>query len=225
MCIAALFINNPNWKQPRCSSVGKQMKCSMSMWWNACVCAKSLQSCPTLCDSVDCSLSGSSVHGILQARILQWVAMPSSRGSSRPRDWTCVFYISCIEAGSLSLALPGKPRTVEYYSAVKINELLIHATIYISIKRTLLSERSQTQVATFCVILFTWHSGRGKMIENRSVVAGRILREQGVVDCKGITHGNFQCDGTVLGDYHDGEHMTLCHFSMSRSIELYKERT
>ena len=66
-----------------------------------------------------------------------------------------VFYISCTEAGSLSLALPGKPRTVEYYSAVKINELLIHATIYISIKRTLLSERSQTQVATFCVILFT----------------------------------------------------------------------
>ena len=39
---------------------------------------------------------GSSVHGILQARILEWVAMPSSRGSSQPRDWTCVSYVSNI---------------------------------------------------------------------------------------------------------------------------------
>ena len=47
-----------------------------------CVHAKSLQSCPTLCDLVDCSPPGSSVHGILQARILEWVAISSSRGSS-----------------------------------------------------------------------------------------------------------------------------------------------
>ena len=44
---------------------------------NACVCAKSLQLCLTLCDPMDQSPSGSSVHGILQARILEWVAMPS----------------------------------------------------------------------------------------------------------------------------------------------------
>ena len=44
------------------------------------VCDKSLQSCSTLCDPMDCSPPGSSVHGILQARILEWVAMPSSRG-------------------------------------------------------------------------------------------------------------------------------------------------
>ena len=50
--------------------------------------AKSLQSCPTLCDPVDCSPPGSSVHGILQARTLQRVAVPSSRGSSRPSDQT-----------------------------------------------------------------------------------------------------------------------------------------
>ena len=48
------------------------------------------QSCPTLCDPMDCSLQGSSVHGIFQARILEWVAMPSSRGSSQPRDWTSI---------------------------------------------------------------------------------------------------------------------------------------
>ena len=68
-----------------------------------CVCAracararthtKSLQSCPTLCDPRYCSPPGSSVHGILQARILKWVAIPFSRGSSWPMDWTRV---SCI---------------------------------------------------------------------------------------------------------------------------------
>ena len=52
--------------------------------------AKLLQSCPTLCDLMDCSLPGSSVHGILQARILERVAIPFSRGSSQPRDWTHV---------------------------------------------------------------------------------------------------------------------------------------
>ena len=60
-----------------------------------CVHAKSLQSCLTPWDPMDCSVSGSSVHGILQAGILEWVAMPSSRGSSRPRDRTCIFYFSC----------------------------------------------------------------------------------------------------------------------------------
>ena len=60
----------------------------------ACVPAKSLQSCPTLCDPVDCSLPGSSVHGILHARILERVAMPSSRRSPQPRDQTQVSYVS-----------------------------------------------------------------------------------------------------------------------------------
>ena len=51
------------------------------------------QSCLTLCDTMDCSPPGSSVHGILQARILEWVAISFSRGSSQPRDWT---QVSCI---------------------------------------------------------------------------------------------------------------------------------
>ena len=67
--------------------------------------AQSLQWCPTLCNRMNCSLPGSSVHGIFQARILEWVAMPSSRGSSRPRDPTRVFPGSpALQAGS-----PGKP--------------------------------------------------------------------------------------------------------------------
>ena len=52
-----------------------------------CVCAKSS---PTLSDPMDCSLPGSSVPGILKARMLEWVAISFSMGSSQPRDWTCV---------------------------------------------------------------------------------------------------------------------------------------
>ena len=51
------------------------------------------KSCWTLCDPIDCNPPGSSVHGILQARILEWVVIPFSRGSSRPRDQT---HVSCI---------------------------------------------------------------------------------------------------------------------------------
>ena len=54
---------------------------------------KAVQSRPTLCDPTDCSLPGSSVHGILQAGILEWVAMPSSRGFSQPREQ---IQVSCI---------------------------------------------------------------------------------------------------------------------------------
>ena len=63
---------------------------------HACMHAMSLQSSLTLCDSMGCSLPGSSVHGIPQVRILEWVAMPSSRGSSQPRDRTHVSYVSSI---------------------------------------------------------------------------------------------------------------------------------
>ena len=56
------------------------------------MCAKSLQSCLTFWDPIDCSSPGASVRGILQTRIVEWVAMPSSRGSSRPRNQTCVSY-------------------------------------------------------------------------------------------------------------------------------------
>ena len=51
------------------------------------------QLCPTLCDPMDCSLPSSSIHGILQARILEWIAISFSRGSSRPRDRTQVSHI------------------------------------------------------------------------------------------------------------------------------------
>ena len=61
-----------------------------------CVRAKSLQSCPTLYDPMEYSPPGFSVHGISQARVLEWAAMTSSRGSYWPKDWICVFCVSCI---------------------------------------------------------------------------------------------------------------------------------
>ena len=76
--------------------------------------AKLLHSCPSFCDPSDCSLPGSFLNGIIQARILEWVAMSSSRGSSWPRDQTCV---SCTDrwilyhwntgGNYISLQIPG----------------------------------------------------------------------------------------------------------------------
>ena len=62
----------------------------------ACMHAMSLQSCPTLCDSMDCCLPGFAVHGILQAGMLEWVAVPFSRVPSQPREGMPVSYGSCI---------------------------------------------------------------------------------------------------------------------------------
>ena len=78
--------------------------------YTACVRAKSFQACLTLCNLMDCSPPGFSAHRILQARILEWVSMPSSKGSSRPRDRTWVRCHLLWQAGSLPLVPPGKPK-------------------------------------------------------------------------------------------------------------------
>ena len=70
-------------------------KCTFAVPREPCVLAQSLQSCLTLYDPMDCSLPGSTVHVILQARILEWVASFYSRVSSRPRDRSHVSYVSC----------------------------------------------------------------------------------------------------------------------------------
>ena len=64
------------------------------------------KSYPTLCDPMDCSLPVFSVHGVFQARILKWVAISFSRGTSRPRDQA---HASCITGRSLPSEPPGKP--------------------------------------------------------------------------------------------------------------------
>ena len=68
----------------------------LSHWTELNWCAKLLQSRPILCEPMDYSLLGFSVHATLQARILEWVVISFSRDSSQPRDWTHVSYVSCI---------------------------------------------------------------------------------------------------------------------------------
>ena len=75
--------------------------------------------CPTCCDLMDCSPPGSSAHGILQARTLEWVVMPSSRGSSPARDQTHVSWSSCIACGFFTAKSPGKP--VDLYTWFQIS--------------------------------------------------------------------------------------------------------
>ena len=83
---------------PRGTSEKEQPACQCRRHkrsWLGRSCVKLLvtQSCPTLCDPMNCRPPGFSVHGILQVRTLEWVAVPFSRGSSQPRDQTLV---SCI---------------------------------------------------------------------------------------------------------------------------------
>ena len=67
------------------------------LWsWNYKVKVKVAQLCLTVCDPMDCSLPGASAHGILQVRILEWVAVPFSRRACKPRDWT---QVPCIAGG------------------------------------------------------------------------------------------------------------------------------
>ena len=80
------------WGHPKNGVIMTPFSCIMSfreIWKEVLV----AQSCLTPCNPMDCSPPGSSVDGIFQARILEWVAISSSRGSSRPRDW---IWVSCI---------------------------------------------------------------------------------------------------------------------------------
>ena len=84
---------------------------------------------------MDCSLPGSSVHGILQARILEWVVLSSSRGSSRPRDWTRVSYIYLHwQAGSLPLAPPGKLHFSPYAADILESRMWLPWLLSLSMK-------------------------------------------------------------------------------------------
>ena len=95
----------------------------------SCACVlKSFQLHPTLCNPMDCSLPGSSVHGILQTRILEWVAISSSRGSFQPRDSN--LHLLCLlhwQAGSLPLVPGGKP--MKLYACMRAKSLQSWPTV------------------------------------------------------------------------------------------------
>ena len=68
---------------------------------------------------MDCSPLGFSIHGVFQARILEWVVISYSRGSSQPRNWTCISYLLDWQVISLPLVPPGKPREISLVSLYK----------------------------------------------------------------------------------------------------------
>ena len=80
---------------------------NLALWIKYYCCCLIANFCLTLCDPMDCSPPGSSVHGISQARILEWLASSFSRGSSWPRDRT---HVSCIAGGFFITEPPGKPK-------------------------------------------------------------------------------------------------------------------
>ena len=102
------------------------------------------QFCPTLRNVMDYSLPGSSVHGILQIRILEWIAMPSSRGSSWPRDWTSISMSPALAGGCFTVWAPGTYN--ELWSYVKNNikrdicTLILTAALFKTAKRCPLTD-------------------------------------------------------------------------------------
>ena len=104
------FIGDPeNWetgssRQSRTLSTGQLPTLPLCVYMCVCVCMYVCmlvaQSCPTLCDPMDCSSPGSSVYGILQARKLEWVAIPFSRGYSQPRGGNTFPYLAVTFLGN-----------------------------------------------------------------------------------------------------------------------------
>ena len=83
------------------------------------------KSCSTLCNPMDCSSPDSSVHGIFQARTLEWVAIPAPhpRTSSQPRNWN---FVSCIAGVFFTTEPPGQPKKIWNTSQICVSSLLSH---------------------------------------------------------------------------------------------------
>ena len=132
----------------------KQKPSSMPQF-GVCVCVFVTQSCPILCDPIDCSPPGSSVHGILQARTVEWAVFSYSRGSFQTRAWT---QVSCTESRLFTIwATRADLHSIQYYA---ICFLLLKALLWgqsmISTQYMVLSGHNQEQ---FWLLLHgsDWH--------------------------------------------------------------------
>ena len=124
----------------------------LNLFLQMCVCTKLLQSCLTLCDPTDCSPPGSSVHGILQARIVEWAAIPFCRGSSQPRDQT---HVSCTEGRFFTIWASRRVDSLGYDSAIKNKELMPSTAPWMDL-----------ETVTPCVILYQLsHQGSPRTLE------------------------------------------------------------
>ena len=112
---AAVFITAKTWKQPKCPSTDRWIK---RMWYiyttKYCCCCHLVSHVQLFQNPMDYSVAGSAIHGMFQARIMQWVAISFSRESFKSKDQTC---ISHKQTPSLQLSHTGS--TMEYYSVIK----------------------------------------------------------------------------------------------------------
>ena len=129
----------------------RQTNCGKPIQWNFLVVL--LLSQVQLFDPTYCSPPDSSVHGISQARILEWVAMSSSKESSWPRDRTFVY---CFAEGFFTIEPPGKPYDAISFSKKKRNKL--DEPTWINLKGITPNERSQFQNVIAYMIPCIWHS-------------------------------------------------------------------
>ena len=129
----------------------------------ACVHAKSLQSCLTLCDPTDNSPPSSSAHGILQAKLLEYAVMPPSRGSSQPREGSnppLLRFLHCQVCSSL-LAPPGKPMkhgiSTQWTNVHPKKEWCSDTCYMDEFWKPRRKERRQTQMTTYRMTLYIWN--------------------------------------------------------------------
>ena len=113
---------------PRETSLASGLRSCQSP--SVCMHAKSFQSCLTLCDFMECSPPGSSALGILQAGILEWVALPSSRGSSLPRDWTHISYLSSLACGFFTPSTTPRPDANPYFFFLTMLTLTVSTSAF-----------------------------------------------------------------------------------------------
>ena len=116
--------------------------------------AQLLQSCPTFCDSMDCSPPGSSVHGTLQARILEWAAMLSSRGSFQPNDRTHISCISFTAGGFFTNEPQRKPLCIHFHHLRK------------NLNNTAVFTASLPPTTVFKHLLILYHGSQKKYLFN-----------------------------------------------------------
>ena len=142
------------------------------------------QSCPTLCDAMDYSLPGSSVHGIFQASIMEWVAISSCHGSSWPRDQSYICCVSCIAGWFFTTAPLGK--------ALKGTKWKGNSEIFEGGEVTLCSRNSRRRHVTSSVIntLLPCISSKFLIISHEDKAGGatRSLRAEGTVGGQHTTY-------------------------------------
>ena len=123
MIIEVIWLTPQSWKPPRCSLTNERTLILQK--WHIHMCAQ-LLSHVRLCNPLDCRLQYSFLHGIFQTRILEWVAISFSRGSSRPRYRTCISCDSCI-GRFFATGSPVRYICKGISFSYKRHEILIHA--------------------------------------------------------------------------------------------------